>query len=351
MQILLYIRRRGMICLFLPSVYHKMTGMFFSCIRLVRKKHEMIKYDETFKHRVMPEDVSAMDLQELREEINGIDREIVDLYRKRLATAEAIGAWKRENGVPVYDPARERQLLDEVAELAGEEHENGVRALFSFLIAQSRTKQLLDEGKRSSVGAEIRAALQDTPALFPEKAAVACQGVEGAYSQQACEKIFRHPAITYMKTFGDVFDAIESGRCRYGILPIENSLAGSVNSVYDQMAGRRFHIVRSTRIKIDHTLLGLPEAKTEDIREVYSHEQAIHQCSGFLSRHPEWTVNACTNTAAAARMVATGGRKDMAAISSPACAELYGLKCLESGIQNNSNNHTRFICISREAEV
>ena len=292
-----------------------------------------------------------VNLQELREEINGIDREIVDLYRRRLETAEAIGAWKRENGVPVYDPGRERQLLDRVAEMAGEEHENGVRALFSFLIAQSRTRQLLDEGKRSFIGKEIRAALEATPALFPEKAEVACQGVEGAYSQQACERIFRHPAISYMKTFGDVFDAIESGRCRYGILPIENSLAGSVNSVYDQMVRHRFHIVRSTRIKSDHTLLGLPDAKTEEIREVYSHEQAIQQCSGFLSRHPEWHVNACTNTAAAASMVARNRRKEIAAISSPACAELYGLKCLESGIQNDSNNHTRFICISREAEV
>ncbi len=296
-------------------------------------------------------EVDFVDLQELREEINGIDREIVDLYRKRLETAEAIGEWKRENGVPVYDPARERQLLDKVAELAGEEHENGVRALFSFLIAQSRTRQLLDEGKRSAVGAEIRKAIEETPALFPEKAEVACQGVEGAYSQQACERIFRHPAITYVKTFSDVFGAVESGRCQYGILPIENSLAGSVNSVYDQMAGHRFHIVRSTRIKIDHTLLARPDAKMEDIREVYSHEQAIQQCSGFLSRHPEWHVNACANTAAAARMVAGNRRKDIAAISSPACAELYGLKCLETGIQNNSNNHTRFICITRNAEV
>ena len=292
-----------------------------------------------------------MDLQELREEINRIDRDMVNLYLKRLETAEAIGVWKRENGVPVYDPARERHLLNEVAELAGEENENGVRALFSFLIAQSRTRQLLDEGKRTFVGAEIRTALESTPALFPEKAAVACQGVEGAYSQQACEKIFRHPEITYLQTFKDVFDAIENGQCRYGILPIENSLAGSVNSVYDQMASHRFHIVRSTRIKIDHTLLGLPGAKTEDIREVYSHEQAIQQCAGFLSRHPEWHVNACTNTAAAASMVARSGRKEVAAISSPVCAELYGLQCLESGIQNNSNNHTRFICISRDAEV
>ncbi len=301
--------------------------------------------------RKLLKDVGFVDLQELREEINRIDRQIVDLYRKRLETAEAIGEWKRENGVPVYDPARERQLLDKVGELAGEEHENGVRALFGFLIAQSRTRQLLDEGKRSFIGAEIREALETTPALFPEKAEVACQGVEGAYSQQACERIFRHPAITYVKTFSDVFDAIESGRCRYGILPIENSLAGSVNSVYDQMASRRFHIVRSTRIKIDHTLLALPGAEISDIREVYSHEQAIQQCSGFLFRHPEWRVNACANTAAAASMVAGVRRKDIAAISSPACAELYGLKCLETGIQNNSNNHTRFICITRNAEV
>ena len=292
-----------------------------------------------------------MGLQELRGRINEIDREMVKLYLQRLETAEEIGAWKRENGVPVHDPARERQLLDEVAELAGEENANGVRALFSFLIAQSRTLQLLDEGKRSTVGAEVRSALENTPALFPEKAEVACQGVEGAYSQQACEKIFRHPAITYVKTFEDVFGAIESGRCRYGILPIENSLAGSVNSVYDQMAGRRFHIVRSARIKIDHTWLALPETEMEEIREVCSHEQAIQQCSGYLSRHPEWHVNVCANTAAAASMVARSGRRDLAAISSPACMELYGLKRMESGIQNNSNNHTRFICISRDAEV
>ena len=292
-----------------------------------------------------------MDLQELRERINGIDRDIVDLYLKRMETSQAIGAWKRENGIPVYDPARERQLLDRVAEQAGEEHENGVRALFSFLISQSRTRQLLDEGKRGAVGETVRKALNATASLFPEKAEVACQGVEGAYSQQACEKIFRHPSITYFRTFENVFQAIESGQCRYGILPIENSLAGSVNSVYDQMALHRFHIVRSARIKIDHTLLTLPDTAPEDIREVWSHEQAIQQCSRYLAAHENWHVNVCTNTAAAASMVAKSGRKDAAAISSAACAALYGLKCVESGIQNNSNNHTRFICISREAEI
>ncbi|MCR5297302.1 MAG: prephenate dehydratase [Clostridiales bacterium] len=291
-----------------------------------------------------------MDLQELREKMNRIDRDLVDLYLERMETAQAIGAWKRENGVPVYDPARERELMDSVAAQAGGENEDGVRAMFSFLVSQSRTRQLLDEGK-GSIGETIRRALESTPNLFPEKAEVACQGVEGAYSQQACEKIFRHPSITYFRSFADVFDAIESGKCRYGVLPIENSLAGSVNAVYDLMAGRRFHIVRSTRIKIDHTLLTLPEADEADIREVFSHEQAIHQCSEYLGRHPEWRVTPCTNTAAAASMVSKSGRKDAAAISSARCAALYGLKCVDSGIQNNSNNHTRFICISRDAEI
>ena len=292
-----------------------------------------------------------MELQELRERINSIDREIVDLYLRRMETAEAIGAWKQENGMPVRDPARERELLDRVAEQAGEEHGNGVRALFGFLLSQSRTKQLLGRQKQGGAAESIRRALAETPALFPERAEVACQGVEGAYSQQACERLFRYPSITYFKTFRDVFEAIESGRCRYGVLPIENSLAGSVNSVYDLMAGFSFSIVRSVRIKIDHTLLALPEAEEAGIREVYSHSQAIQQCSDFLAAHGNWQVHACTNTAAAASMVARSGRTDTAAISSVRCAELYGLKCLRGGIQNNSNNHTRFICISRTPEV
>ena len=292
-----------------------------------------------------------MDLQELRDRMNGIDRQLVDLYLQRMETAGLIGAWKRENGRQVYDPARERQLLDRVAAQAGEENETGVRALFSFLLSQSKTRQLLDEGRQGTIGEAVRRALDVTPQLFPEKAAVACQGTEGAYSQQACERLFRHPAVTFFQSFGDVFEAIESGRCRYGVLPIENSLAGSVNSVYDLMARHRFYIVRSARIKIDHTLLALPGVREEEIREVRSHEQAIHQCSDYLSRHKTWQVTPCANTAAAARTVAESGRRDLAAISSFRCAELYGLKCLDAAIQNNSNNHTRFICISREPEI
>ena len=292
-----------------------------------------------------------MTIEELRARIDRIDSDLIRLYAERLETAAEIGKYKQEHNLPVFDPAREREVLNKVGAEAGEANENGVRALFSFLMAQSRTSQMLDRKQESELGKLIRRSVEETPKLFPEKAKVACQGVEGAYSQQACEKMFRSPAITYCKTFGDVFSAIESGECEYGVLPIENSLAGSVNSVYDKLLSRKCYIVRSARVKIDHTLLVKPGTKPEDIREIWSHEQAIQQCSDFLSQNKQWQVNVSSNTAAAARMVAESGRKDVAAISSGRCAQLYGLEILKTDIQNNSNNHTRFICISRKPEI
>lgn len=292
-----------------------------------------------------------MDISELREQINEIDHEIVELYGRRMETARAIGRYKREHNLPVLDSERERSLLNKVAEQAGEENEQGVRALYHLLIDHSRMRQEMDGHPESPLGQQIREIVAAMPKIFPEKAMIACQGVEGAYSQLACEKMIRYPSILYCRTFENVFGAIESGLCQYGILPIENSLAGSVNSVYDLMIRHHCYIVRSVRIKIDHTLLALPGTRMDEIREIYSHEQAIQQCSAFLSRHKEWHVNVCTNTAAAARMVAESGRRDAAAISSGHCAALYGLECLSSDIQNNSNNHTRFICISKKPEI
>jgi len=292
-----------------------------------------------------------MDISELREQINEIDHEIVELYGRRMETARAIGRYKREHNLPVLDSERERSLLNKVAEQAGEENEQGIRALYHLLIDHSRMRQEMDGHPESPLGQQIREIVAAMPEIFPEKAMIACQGVEGAYSQLACEKMIRYPSILYCRTFENVFGAIESGLCQYGILPIENSLAGSVNSVYDLMIRHHCYIVRSVRIKIDHTLLALPGTRIDEIREIYSHEQAIQQCSAFLSRHKEWHVNVCTNTAAAARMVAESGRRDAAAISSGHCAALYGLECLSSEIQNNSNNHTRFICISKKPEI
>ena len=210
-----------------------------------------------------------MDITELRSRIDAIDSQIVALYGQRMDTAAQIGAYKKEKGLPVLDTERERELLNKVGDQAGPENENGVRALFSMLMAQSRSRQLMAGRPEGKLEQEIRKTMETTNQLFPSRAMVACQGVEGAYSQIACEKIFQAPSIMYCKNFESVFSAIESGLCRYGILPIENSLAGSVNSVYDQMISHHFYIVRSARIKIDHTLLVKPGVRTEEIREVY----------------------------------------------------------------------------------
>ena len=148
-----------------------------------------------------------------------------------------------------------------------------------------------------------------------------------------------------------MFDAIARGDCRYGVLPLENSTAGSVNKIYDLMMEYNFNIVRSARVKIDHNLLAMPGAELDGIREVFSHEQAINQCAGFLREHPSIRVTACENTAIAARRVAEAGRMDMAALASHSCAELYGLDTLAASVQDNGNNHTRFICIGKELEI
>ena len=157
--------------------------------------------------------------------------------------------------------------------------------------------------------------------------------------------------ILYFKSFEGVFSAIENGMCQYGVLPIENSTAGSVNQVYDLMIQHNFSIVRTFRLKVDHNLLANPGTKLEDIREIYSHQQAISQCAGFLSRLPNVNVVAVENTAMAAEMVAASGRKDVAALSSRSCAQLYGLTNLAPSVQDKGNNRTRFICISKNLEI
>ena len=198
---------------------------------------------------------------------------------------------------------------------------------------------------------QITQAIETTPQLFPQQAMVACQGVEGAYSQIACEKIFQNPMIMYFKNFEGVFTAIDQGLCQYGILPIENSTAGSVKKVYDLMIRHDFSIVRSFRLKIDHNLLVNPGTKLEDIKEIYSHEQAIGQCSEYLAGLKSVKLIPMENIAAAAEMVSKSGRMDVAAIASRSCAELYGLSCLRSAIQDKGNNYTRFICISKGLQI
>lgn len=292
-----------------------------------------------------------MDITELRSEIDKIDDELLRLFCARMELSAQVADYKRERGLPIYVPAREREILQNVAQKAGTELSDYARSLYSAIFELSRGYQAKRNGKETTLFREITAAIENTPKLFPRSAMVACQGVEGAYSQLACEKIFQSPMILFFKNFEGVFSAIEKGMCRYGVLPIENSTAGSVNQVYDLMIQHNFSIVRTFRLKVDHNLLVNPGTKLEDIREIYSHQQAISQCAGFLAKLPNVNVMAVENTAVAAEMVASSGRKDVAALSSRSCAQLYGLENIAPSIQDKGNNRTRFICISKNLEI
>ena len=291
-----------------------------------------------------------MELSEIRTKIDAVDDQLLDLFLQRMALSEEVAAYKNEHHLPILNKERERAILAKVTEKSGDK-ERYAYHLFStlFELARSRQAELIDAPTR--VEALVKASLAAGGEVFPQTGLVACQGVEGANSQAACDRILPRGNIVYVKTFQAVASAVESGLCKFGVLPIENSSNGSVRAVYELLQDHRLSVVRSTRLCIRHELLGLPGAKLSDITEIYSHEQAIGQCSHFLTGLNGVRVVPCDNTAAAAAMVAERGDKHVAAISSHPCAALYGLECLNDDIQDSDNNYTRFFCVSKDPVI
>ncbi len=292
-----------------------------------------------------------MNLTDYREKIDAIDQEMLKLFGERMEISAKIAEYKQKNKMPVLDPAREREKLLAVSEMMPEELKEYAVSLYSLIFELSRSCQNRLLGETTPLVEQVTEAIRTTGPLFPQTATVACQGVEGAYSQLACDKLFRLANVFYFSNFDAVFSAIEKGLCKYGVIPLENSTAGSVNAVYDLMMKHNFRIVRSIRLKVDHNLLAKPGTKLSEVREIYSHEQAISQCSRFLEGLEGVKVIPCENTAVAAKMVAESDRKDVAALSSRSCAQLYGLENVAADVQDQGNNYTRFICISKNLEI
>ncbi|MBR2416615.1 MAG: chorismate mutase [Bacteroidaceae bacterium] len=292
-----------------------------------------------------------MDLEELRKQIDEIDTQMCDLFAKRMQVVSEVGRYKKENNLPVYHPSRARTVLHNVSRRLGPEFEGYGRTLYRtiFDLSESYETRMLAQG--SEFYDRIKEITSVPPQPFPKRASVACAGCEGSYAHLASERLFDLPDIMYMNGFEGVFKAVSSGLCEYGVLPIENSLAGSVNAIYDLLSEYNVSIVRGVRLKVDHALLGVPGAKLSDIREIYSHQQAISQCSEFLSTLNNVRVIAMENTAEAARMVAQAGDRTKASLSSRLCAELYQMQVLKSSAQNRDNNYTRFICIAKEPKI
>ena len=291
------------------------------------------------------------DLAELRTQINSIDQQILELFVQRMDVSADIAEYKKSVGKPVYDRTRERENIQRAASLVPSEFSGSAVTLQTILMEASRQAQYRRLNQKSDHSRRLSAALESQPTVFPLTAHVACQGVEGAYQQIAVDRLFHHPQIDFYGSFDEVFEAVEHGTCDFGVIPIENSTAGSVTRVYDLMASHNTSIVRSCRLKIEHNLLVSPGTRKEDVRVVYSHEQAIRQCASYLSTMPNCRVHICDNTAMAAEKVAHLGSHDVAAIASRDCAALYGLDIAERSIQDQSNNYTRFACIAKNLTI
>lgn len=292
-----------------------------------------------------------MDMEKLRNEIDEIDDSLVKLFEKRMQSTARLAKHKNEHSVPVSDRTREREIIYRMSGKVAPELAGYTKSLYNTLFDLSKSYQNSLISPESKLASEIKKSLEGSEKLFPERAVVACQGTEGAYSQFACDRMFKYPEIMYVNSFDSVFEAVGRGLCRYGILPLENSTAGSVTAVYELMQKHKFYIVGSIKLCISHSLLAAPGVRLDGVKEIFSHEQALNQCSKFLSELKDVKVTVCANTAEAAKSVADSGRSDCAAICSGDCAELYGLSEITSGISNTENNYTRFICISKELEI
>lgn len=292
---------------------------------------------------------NLMQLNELRKEIDNIDDQILALFLKRMEVAKRVAEEKQLSKAVIANPEREREILVRIAEQAGEDMAVYTKMLYSTLFELSRSYQgrVLNDNL-SGLDKKITEAIQSSPEDLPKTATVACQGIAGAYSQQACDKLFPLANISYFKSFEGVISAVDSGMCRYGILPVENNIHGSVGRIYDLLSGGRVYIVAGAKLQIRHALMAKPGVRLEDIKEAYSHEQAFGQCSEFTKKYNQVVS---LNTAIAAKEVSESERCDIAAICSPECAKLYGLEIIKDDIQNSDNNHTRFICISKNLEI
>ncbi len=285
------------------------------------------------------------DLKEIRGDIDRIDEEIVRLYEERMALTAEVAEYKIVTGKQVFDREREQSKLDTLSSKAGSDFTAaGVRELFEQIMTMSRKKQyqlLTEHGIRTDVGF-----VQDEDS-DDSQARIVFQGVEGAYSQQAMREYFGADCNGRpVPTWKDAMEAIKNQEADYAVLPIENSSAGIVSENYDLLVEYDNYIVGEQIIRIDHALLGLPDADMSDISCVFSHPQALMQCGEYLFSHPDWEKISVKNTALAAKKVKEDGLRSQAAIASTLTADIYGLKILDQGIQDNKNNSTRFIIVS-----
>lgn len=285
-------------------------------------------------------------LDEIRREIDEIDSELIELFKRRMNCSKDVAIYKNANNIPVLNQARENEILDEV-EKKGGEYGSSARLLYSNIMELSRALQHNIVGSGKELKQVIRNAESE---LVTKDVKVAYQGIKGANGHEATINLFPEGTPVSYKSFSDVFDAVDKGEVTYGVLPVENSTAGSVSTVYDLILQHRFYIVGAFDLPIDYCLAGLKQSEASDIEKVWSHPQTLSQCAEYIAKN-NFESTPYSNTAVAARDVANEKRLNLAAICSYKAAEEYGLKILDNHLQDNDDNTTRFIVISKKLYI
>ena len=287
-----------------------------------------------------------MDLLQLRDEIDVIDKQIVELYEKRVNICKQVAEYKIENGKKVFDRVREEEKIRKVKAMTTSDFTSrAVEELFEQIMSVSRKLQYQILAEHGSSG---RLPFMGVDSLDDGKVRVVFQGAEGAYSQAAMVQYFGDKIQSFhVNTFRDAMSAIEEGSADFAVLPIENSTAGIISEVYDLLVELENYIVGEQIIKIEHCLLGVPGSTMEDIRTVYSHPQSLMQSARFLSEH-DWKQISMQNNAFAAQKVVKDGDKTQAAIASAYAGEIYGLDVLKKGVNQSDTNSTRFIIVTNQ---
>lgn len=286
------------------------------------------------------------DLLVLRDEIDQIDKEIVALYQKRMQLTGEVAEYKIRTGKNVFDKEREQAKIETLRSFVDDSFsKNGVQELFEHIMSISRKRQYQ---QLTEHGIAMPNDFEEVASIDVKNSRIVFQGVEGAYAQIAMEQYFGSGIDSFhVATWREALDTLAYGKAEFAVLPIENSTAGVVAENYDLLAENDYSIIGEQIIPINHCLVGLSDAELSDITNVYSHPQALAQCGKYLQEHENFCCESESNTAVAARKVKQSGQKQKAAIASERTAQLYGLKVLDRNIQDNRENSTRFIIVTK----
>jgi len=292
------------------------------------------------------------DLSQCRAEIDAIDKELLSLLEARIRVAENVAKYKLANNMKVFDEVRERAVLDKIGERSPEDVRAELVGTYDGIMNMSKLHQYQLKSEFSEKRKAFGEALKRGESVETDYSGkkVGAQGVDGAFSAKASRMLFPGAEIVFYPHWDDIFASLRKGEIDYGVLPVENSTYGSVTDVYRLIMDNDAYIFSSCRLPVKHCLLAKKGVKLSDVKEIFSHPQAIGQCSDFLEAAGA-VATQTTNTAKAAELVSHSVRNDIAAIASSDCAELYGLDILQSGIQNEKHNTTRFAAISRELVI